>query len=323
MRTGAALFTLLFALPALAADDATANPDTVAKAKREPLHLSLDWTLGFGKVDVVDQRAFPGSNQRAPTPTRTQAQIGMNTFIFGAGYDVTENVTAGLRLPFTFGNLANISYEGGRAIALGNLEFFGELRKKFSDNLTGAAFLAIALPTSLGTELPTQAQLDAIPPEQYNPADANKFAVNQAAAAAFGYEQDQLFWSRRLVFTPGAEGRWTSGKLHITPFVKMANLIDTHDVSAERYRMEFVFGAGAGYRALEWLDFGARVWGSVAPVRRDGSPVGAGVASPEARVLFGARKEHSFYVAAVLPFVGSNVDPYYFGAFRAGVSGTF
>jgi hypothetical protein len=320
MRFGAVLFTLLFAAPVLA--DET-EPDKSAAPKREPLHLTFDWTLGFGKVDVVDQRANPASNQRAPTPVRTQAQVGLNTFIVGAGYDVTKDFTAGIRLPFTFGSMANIAYEGGRAIALGNLEIYGELRKKFSEHFTGAGFLAIGLPTSLGTELPTQAELDKIPPELYNPSDANKFAINQAAAAAFGYEQDQLFWSRRLVFTPGVEGRWVSGKLHATPFVKMVNLIDTHDVSPERYRMELVFGAGAGYRALEFLDFSVRVWGSVAPVRRDGSPVGAGVVSPEARLLFGERKEHSFYVAGVLPFVGSNVDPYYFGAVRAGVAGTF
>lgn len=333
IRLRAPLFALVaaFAAAPAAAQEKTAqenpaqeNPDKADKQRREPLHLSLDWTLGFGKVDVVDAPTNITSLQTMPRPVLRPSQVGINAFIVGATYDVNETVSAGLRLPFTYGNLGAISFEGGHAISLGNLELFGEVRKKFSENLTGAGFLAIALPTSLGTELPkTQQELDAKLPGTFDQSEANKFSINQATAAAFGYEQDQLFWSRRLVFTPGVEGRWTSGKLHFTPFVKMPNLIDTHDVSAERYRMEFVFGAGAGYRALDWLDLGLRVWGSVAPVRRDGSPIGAGVASPEARAFFGARNEHSVYVAAILPFVGSNVDPYYFGAFRAGVSGTF
>jgi hypothetical protein len=319
MRARIALFVTLLASSAFGQE----NPDAADKPKREPLHLAFDWTLGFGKVEAIEQRANVASNERAAPPMRTPAQVGLNTFIVGAAYDVTKDVTAGLRLPFTFGNLANITYEGGRAIALGNLELYVEARRKMSEHLIGAGFFSIALPSSLGTELPPQSTLDATPPEQYNPADANKFAINQAAAAAFGYEQDQLFWSRRIGFTPGVEAQWSSGKLHAKPFVKMVNLIDTHDTSVERYRMEFVFGAGAGYRALEWLDLGLRAWGSVAPVRRDDSPVGAGVVSPEARLFFGQRKEHSFFVAGILPFVGSNVTPYYFGAVRAGVTGTF
>jgi hypothetical protein len=295
----------------------------IPKEHREALTLWLDWTLGFGKTRAVDT-VRPASLMTEPRPVLVDAQVGLSTFIVGAKYAFTEDIAAGFRLPFTFGNLGSISFQGGRAITLGNLELDGSVQKKLSDSLGITGALALALPTSLGTELPnTQAELDAKPPESFDNAEANKYSINQAAAAAFGYEQDQLFWSKRIGLVPSVEARWESERLHAAPLLKMVNLFDTHGASVERYRMEIVFGAAGGYRVLGWLDVGLRVWGSAAPVRRDDSPVGAGVVSPEVRAFFGQRKSSSFYVAGVLPFVGSTVDPYYFGALRAGLSGSF
>lgn len=299
------------------------EPDRAEAARREPLRVALDWTLGFGKVGAVDQGAYPDSNQRAPTPKLTDAQIAVGTWIVGARYDVTPDVTAGVRLPFSLGNLGRINYGGGHTVALGNVELSGEVRRALSTRWAGAVSLALALPTSLGTELPTAAQLAATAPEQYDPAEANKFATNQAAAAAFGYREDALFWSKRFGLTPGVAARWTGGRLHASAFFAAPSLFDTHAASAEPYRMELVIGGGGGYAPLPWLDFGLEAWGSAAPVRRVASPVGAVVLSPEARLRFGARHENAFYVAGVLPLAGSSVDPYYFGALRAGIAGTF
>jgi hypothetical protein len=287
------------------------------------LHLFAQYTLGFGKVDTVQQRILPSLTTR-PENVLGQSQVSVSTFIVGGSFDITEGFGAGVRVPFTYGALGNITSDGAHTIIFGNLELFATLKKRFSPSFELFGSLAIGLPTALGTELPrTQAELAAYPADTFDRAEANRFSINQAAAAAFGYEQDQLFWSRRFGLTPAIEARWSQDKVHLEPFLKMPNLIDTHSRSVEPYRLELVFGAAGGYRALPWLDLGLRAWGSAAIARREASPVGGGALSPEVKFLFGARNSTVLYVAAVLPFVGSNVDPWYFGALRAGISGSF
>ena len=291
--------------------------------KADRLHLFASYTLGFGKVDTVQQRFIPSLSTR-PQNLLGQSQVSVSTFIVGGRFDVTPAFGVGARLPFSYGALGNITNDAGRAILFGNIELFATLQKKLSESLGIFGSLAVNLPSSLGTELPrTQAELSAFPADTFNRAEANRFSLNQAAAAMFGYEQDQLFWSKRFGITPAIEARWSQDKLHFEPFVKLPNLIDTHSSSVEPYRLEVVFGAAGGYRALPWLDLGLRAWGSAAIARRGASPVGAGVLSPEVKFVFGERNPTTIFVAAVLPFVGSNVDPYYFGALRAGVSGSF
>src|SRR5262245_9769138 len=75
MRVSGALLGLFWSSFALAqttepTTTTATDPDAAKPEKREPLHLSFDWTLGFGKVDVVDQRSSVASNALAPAPTR-------------------------------------------------------------------------------------------------------------------------------------------------------------------------------------------------------------------------------------------------------------
>jgi len=299
---------------------AVATIPASARADNEPLTVLIDWTLGFGKIQAVDSSVDVGTGRALP-PARVDAQVGLTTFIVGAEYAFPRRISAGLRLPFTYGNFGNVVFEGGHAIAIGNVEPYVSWKKNLNKTLAIGTSFALALPSSLGTEPPED--LSAIPPDKFDNVDANKFSLNQAAAAAFGYEQDQLFWSKRFGLTPAVYAEVTRGKFRAEPFLKIVNLIDTHNASVEPYRLEIVFGAAAHVRVIEWFDLGLRAWGSASPARRAHSPIGAGVVAPEARVLFGENKSASVYVAGVLPFVGSNVDPYYFGAFRAGISGSF
>lgn len=305
---------LLFACARAAADE-RADERTNAK---EPLELSAVWTLGFGKTPAVDV---------PPTrPRLLDAQIGLNAFVIGARFEPRKEISLSSRLPFAIGNFAgsgDFVYQGGHAIALGNIEIAGAWRTT-SDALALDVGLALTVPSSLGAEIPTsQAELDARGVDTFDASDALRYSLLQATAAAFGYEEDALFWSRRFGVTPSVRGAWSSGALYATPFIKVPNLIDTQATSLERYRVEIVFGSGVGARLFGWLDLGARVWGSVTPIRRKASPTGAGVIEPELRVSFGEHRASSFFVAGVLPFVGSSVDPFYFGAVRAGIAGAF
>jgi hypothetical protein len=289
----------------------------------DPLWVGAYWTVGFGKTDVVEQK-LPGTLQTEPQNILTRAGIWTQTFELAARYDFGKTLGIGARFPFTYGNVDRITYGGAHAFTIGNFELEARYTKEVSEKATVRVGMTVALPTALGTDLPaTQQELDRTPGSRYNLADAYRFTINQSAAAAYGYERNDLFWSRRFAFVPHGEVVFTSGKLRLTPYLRLPIFVDTHADSVEPGRFEVVAGARATYRVTDWLEAGLRAWAYVPVARRGASPDPAGVASPELRFLFGEKRSTVLGVSGVLPFVGSLVTPDYWASVRATVSATF
>lgn len=286
-------------------------PPEVPIVSKEPVRtiIALDWVIGFGKVPAAEQK-IAASTQIVPSNVLVSAPFRTQTFTLAAHHDFAS-FGLGARFPMTIGNINDAApgITGENVFTSGNLELAIDTRKKLCECFDIIPELALVAPLAAGTSAPaTQADLDKIPAGSFDKFAAYKYSTNLAAAAAHGYEDDALFWPQRVGIVPKVTLAWKKERFFADPYVKLPFMIDTHVDSDERARFEAVVGAKLGARVTDWLDVGARVWGTFPIAAQTGMRESVAVVEPQIRLH--AESTFSLTVGGVLPFAGALVDPY-------------
>ncbi|HEY4157327.1 MAG TPA: hypothetical protein VGM29_04485, partial [Polyangiaceae bacterium] len=155
---------------------------------RDKLVLFADILIGFGQAPV-------------PGPTLTTLSYGYTgkttafTFMAGGRYDFSPTVSAGLRIPWTFGS-ERLLYGSGsgtsvRSQAFGAPELTGEYRVEIQPRLQMPLMIGIGIPIAQGDVSPYSADANA--------ASRNaQRRLQYMADAASGYRDEELFDPKRL-----------------------------------------------------------------------------------------------------------------------------
>jgi hypothetical protein len=293
------------------------HPAGEAEEKEEEGRLSLgvDMVIGFGKTPIVTE-LLPGSLATVPEHTVAQSRITTESFILGGEYELTHSIGIGARLPFTFGSFSPEGAGSRSTTALGSLEVEGVYTLHLNEKMKLVYALGVSLPTAQGDEVPSGAELE----EKYRgqTIDQNnfdRFSVNKAASSSRAFEESALFEPKRLGFIPKVMFDYNANKILLQPYVKMENLVSTVSGAEHSYIGELILGAFAGYRVLESVDAGVRVWTNVA-FAGGGDTVAA--VEPQLRGHFGPIMP---VVGGIIPFAGLT-NPQY-GGVRVAVAARF
>ena len=274
--------------PALAA-----SPGAPDMTKR--LTLSLDIVVGFGNVTALNTATNVATGVGTVT-TKSDTRVTSDSYVLGAEYWTTDNARLGLRLP-----LAHASYDPTgldqrhTSGALGDIELALSYWKPLTPNASVTPSIAVALPTSSGNELPPAVDVnDKLPVDQVPAYD--RHATLNAASAARGFEENQLFADKRLGVVPriGLDLR-VAPRLLVSPFIKNDNLIGIVGSLAHGYVGDVVGGAAAAYSLAEWVDVALRAWVSFTY---------AGWPDLDSKVLAVAEPQLRFHLGVLQPTVG-------------------
>ena len=295
----------------------------------EHFYIGLDWVLGFGKGIVVEQQ-FQGALQVQPTNVIVSAPFRTQTFALAAHYAFSK-FGLGARFPMTIGNFADASgtIRGENVFTNGGLELAADLPVQLSERFKLIPQLGVVVPVAQGDPIPSAAVLAKTPYDQFNKQGTYAYTANLAAAAAHGYEDDELYWPGRVGIVPRVTAQLKLGDTSdqptghvgvIEPYVKVPILIDTHVDSTESVRVEAVAGIRLAYGVTSWFEPAVRVWGMIPLAAQSGyrDPV----LEVEPSVRFHSGNTFSFMVGGVLPAAGALQDPLVAGV-RAAVSASF
>jgi hypothetical protein len=274
--------------------------------------LGFDMVLGFGKSETVTQNAFGPNNF---TYSTGNAQTTTESFLFSAGWEATHHLAFGVRVPFTHGTLFPPGTPDSRDLfAVGNVEVGGEYRFDLSEQLALFAELGVAIPTAQGTERPDN--LTTVNGTTFDQTSYDRHAIQSAAAAARGWEDNALYETDHLGIIPKLKLEYHAGRFELEPYIKYESLIGTRDNLEKQYIGELVFGGRIGARVADCLSVGVRVWSNV-PLDNAPGIETVGVAEPEVRLHLGPVEP---YAGVILPFAGPLDNPYTVGA-RFGIIG--
>jgi hypothetical protein len=286
----------------------------------ERFSIGLDWVLGFGKGTAIEQQ-FQSSLQPQPTNVIVSAPYRTQTFMLAAHYAFPK-FGLGARFPMTIGDFSDASsrIRGENVFTNGGLEIALDLPIKLSESFKLVPQLAVVAPFAQGNSLPSAAKLASVPYDQFDKQGTYAYSANLAAAAAHGYEDDELYWPGRVGIVPRVTAVVKAGVLGIEPYVKVPILIDTHVDSDEQLRVEAVAGLRLAIAATSWFEPAVRVWTMVPIAAQSGYRDPVGVVEPSVR--FHSGNTASLMVGGVLPFAGALVDPYVAGV-RAALAFSF
>ena len=300
-----------------AATEAHEEGSTVPRSEEEKeieaeFTLGFDMVLGFGKSETVTQNAAGPNNF---TYSTGNSQTTTESFLLRAGWEATHHLAFGVRVPFTHGTLFPPGTPDSRDLfAVGNVEVGAEYRFDLSEQLALFAELGVAIPTAQGTERPDN--LTTVNATTFDQTSYDRHAIQSAAAAARGWEDNALFETDHLGIVPKLQLEYHAGRFELEPYIKYESLIGTRDNLEKQYIGELVFGGRIGARVADRLSVGVRVWSNV-PLANEPGIETVGVAEPEVRLHFGPVEP---YAGIILPFAGPLDSPYTVGA-RFGVIG--
>jgi hypothetical protein len=277
--------------------------------------IGLDFVLGFGKVPVAVQNP-PTNVGTLPTYSRGDSQVSSQSFVLGAAFHAFKHISLGIRIPFTFGEL-NVPNNSTRGTgALGNIELEGEYERHLNHNMALFFVLGISLPTAQGDEIPedladrTNAQVDQ--------GAYDKAALQRAAAFSRGGEDNALFEPHRFGINPKIGVIYHTGKLTITPYVKVENLIGTSSSLAHSYLGELVPVVRAGYRI-----------GHIEPALKLMLPIAFAGSDEDKKVGFVVEPQLAAHygnvhptLGVIIPVAGPAADPQFIGV-RLAVAASF
>ncbi|HSQ67591.1 MAG TPA: hypothetical protein VLM85_30485 [Polyangiaceae bacterium] len=295
----AAALLATFAASARAEEEKKTTEETKeAKEAEEPRgQVNLELVVGTGQVDALNPASAPFSGQlryeRQPTDV-TAAGI-----VLSGLYDLTPHFAVGVRLPLALAELRP-EVDAKRSTAnLGNVELEAELKTEASKGVELFAGLGLALPTSLGDELPSEQTL-AGSQEGIDPVAADKYSVNKAVAAAYGYENNALWLAGYLGVVPLVGAKLRFGRLRIEPYAKAEMMFSVRPEAQERAIVEIDAGGRVAVSVTRWLDLGARAWGSFTVTDHEGD-LNIGVIEPELRV---GQEGWRVTAGVLVPFAG-------------------
>jgi hypothetical protein len=256
--------------------------------EKEPkVNLFIDGVFGFGDVPALNSNP-PVTLGTAPSHTLENTHVASDSYILGGSYLVAKNLTIGARIPIVHAAFGPENLETQRgATTIGNLEIWAAYEKKLSKQLAIIPELGIALPTAVGSELPTGDDVAANPTANYDNNANDRFSALQAASASRGLEESALFEAARIGIIPKIELEYKMKKLTIAPYVKLENLISTQSDPEHRYLGEIVPGFLVSYKVIKFLDVGLRGWASIAFDKEDHDNNALIVVEPQLRAHLG------------------------------------
>ena len=217
----------------------------------------------------------------------------------------------------TIGTFSQPGRQSRGTAALGNLELEGEYERHLNHRMKLILALGVALPTAQGDELP-EAEVAAKLGQGVGLNAYDRFAVNHAAAASRGYEENALFEPKRLGIIPKVAFNMKFRKLTVEPYVKLENLVSTVSVPEHSYIGELILGMWAGYLVHPVLEPGVRVWTNIPIAGNDEGAVG--VVEPQLRFHVGSITP---IVGGIIPFAGKALTDPQFGGLRLAIAGKF
>jgi len=273
------------------------------------LELGVDAVFGFGDVPAVNQGPLTTLGEAPPNKLES-TQVQSDSYVFGAGYWLTDHFRLGARIPLVHGTLKPAGIDNTRGVtAMGNIEVGAEYELELSKSLRLVPGLGIALPTATGDELPEFEEVRAEPNARLDTAAHDRFSALQAASASRGFEDSALFESKRLGIIPELALELHAGKIELVPFVKMENLVSTASNPAHKYLGEVVGGARFSYRVASWLDVGLRAW-MVGAFEKEEKPGNVNaVVEPQLRAHLGAVMPVVGLLIPVVPATVSDSTP--------------
>jgi hypothetical protein len=272
-----------------------------AKEEENPFYLGMDFVYGTTTTPTVSQSA-PSSNALQGSPERTTSRVAAYSFLFDAGYEFSEAFELRLRVPLSSATIYDPAYQRGSG-GVGNVEIEPEYEARLADGLKLKLGLGVALPTAQGVPVPDSADAVPAPAGGINQSGYDRFAAQQASAAARGYEENALFEPSHLGIVPKITLAWKSDQLRIDPWVKLENLVSTE--SGGKFVDELVFGVNAGYRVTRAFEPALRVWVNAPLSNADFTTVA--VVEPQLKFHL---HEVEAMAGAILPIAGPLTSPY-------------
>ena len=283
------------------------------KEAKEEKHgaVDLEVVIGGGKVDAINPIANGLTGQIAYERRLTDAIA--SGIVLSGRWDVSENFNLGLRLPVVVATLRPAD-DLDRTIAnLGNVEVEAEVEKELNEHVEFFAGAHVALPTSLGNELPSEATL-ATNPSSVDPIASDKFSANKAVSSAYGSENTALWLAGYLGLVPAVGVKLRFGPVRIEPYVKLESMFSVRPESEERAIVELDVGGRVAVEVAKFpksgeskthIDVGARAWGSFTLTDHEGD-LNIGVVEPELRV---SGEKWRVTAGVLVPFAGELTDP--------------
>ncbi|MEO7036296.1 MAG: hypothetical protein ABI548_20295 [Polyangiaceae bacterium] len=162
------------------AEKVAAEPPEKPEA-RDPVGVFGNVVIGFGKAP----EAGPGTSSATGSATGA-------TFIVGGHYDVSPDLTLGLRIPWSIASIRQADGSNVSANALGAPELLGEYRVTLSARTQ--------LPIDFGLGVPVaQGNYDTVTGQ----GAYHQTQVNEFADATSGYQDPELFGPKRLPLIAG------------------------------------------------------------------------------------------------------------------------
>lgn len=270
----------------------------------------LEVVIGAGKVDAINPVANGLTGQIAYE--RRLTDVVAAGIVLSGRWDVSKNFNLGLRLPVAVATLRPGNDLDRTIVNLGNVEVESEFEKELNEHVEVFAGLHVALPTSFGNELPSDATL-ATNPSSVDPIASDKFSANKAVSNAYGSENTALWLAGYIGIIPAVGVKLRFGPVRIEPYVKLENMFSVRPESEERAIVELDVGGRVAVQVATLgkdeskthIDVGARAWGSFTLTDHEGD-LNIGVVEPEVRV---GGEKWRVTAGVLVPFAGELTDP--------------
>ena len=274
--------------------------------------VDLEVVIGGGKVDAVNPIANGLTGQIAYE--RRLTDVIASGIVLSGRWDVSKNFNLGVRVPVVIATLRP-GDDLDRTIAnLGNVEVEAEYEKELGEHVEIFVGAHVALPTSFGNELPSEATV-ATNPASVDSVASDKFSANKAVSNAYGSENTALWLAGYLGLVPAAGVKLRFGPLRIEPYVKLESMFSVRPESEERAIVELDVGGRVAVEVASFpkhaekskthIDVGARAWGSFTLTDHEGD-LNIGVVEPEVRV---GGEKWRLTAGVLVPFAGELTDP--------------
>ncbi|HEY2365107.1 MAG TPA: hypothetical protein VGH87_01930, partial [Polyangiaceae bacterium] len=130
--------------------------ETEAKEEaRERGAVNLEIVIGAGQVEAINPVANGLTGQIGYE--RRLTDVVATGIVLSGRWDLSENFNLGLRLPIAVGTLRPADDVDRTIVNLGNVEVEAEFEKELGEHAEFFVGAHVALPTSLGNELPSEA----------------------------------------------------------------------------------------------------------------------------------------------------------------------
>ena len=296
--------------------------------RQEPLFVGLDFLLGFGNYQAVDE-ILPTSEQITPSYAYGPvSQIRTETFLL-LGHYRFKHFGIGVRMPIVVGHVSSpdAGFTASDVYTNGNLELSLDMPHRISPQIRYIPQIALTLPISQGSTPPpacwSAAGCDASTTQSQGDQYAH-YAVGLAAANARGGEDDALFFNWRLGITPKVTFDMKFNHTKIQPYVKIPIMfsMEQNPGYEEILRLEAVGGVRVA-QEIGPIQLGVRVVGMIPIAARTSLKTPMLSVWPEVRLQITSSAR--FWLSGMIPLAGDyNVfNDGQNGAFQAGLSATF